>query len=302
MSTVAVVGASGFVGSEVRRALLQRGVEVVTVRAPRVETGARELGALLAEIERLRDTSVVRKVADRVAECDAVINAAGLAIATGQGNGLFGANALMPGLLAAVVPDHARFVHISSAGVQGRRRLLDESEETAPFSPYTASKALGESVVLTIRPHAICYRPTSVHGSERDMTRTLVRVLRSPLASVAGAGDMSTPQVRVENVGDAAAFIATTEETPPRIVLHVNEGVTTAGLVRLLGSREPFRLPEWLARWVVGGAFLLGRAVPPGAGIARRLEMLWFGQAQRRGWLDERWTPVKGIDSWKELA
>jgi nucleoside-diphosphate-sugar epimerase len=299
---VALVGASGFVGSQVRAALERRGVEVRCIKAPRFATQTREMVGLAAEVETLRGLPDVRVLAEAMGGCAAVVNAAGVPAATGDGDTLFGANALLPGLLAAIAPDDARFVHISSAAVQGRSRVLDESEEMAAFSPYSSSKALGELAVLTRRPNAVCYRPTSVHGAGRDVTRSLVRVLRSPLASVAGTGDMPTPQVRVENVGDAAALLAVTAEAPPRVVMHPSEGMTTGELVRVLGHREPLRIPLWIARLVVALAFLLGRALPPGAGIARRLEMLWFGQGQGRSWLDERWTPVRGIDSWKELA
>jgi nucleoside-diphosphate-sugar epimerase len=257
---------------------------------------------MMAEIERRRGLPEIRVLAESLEGCDVVVNAAGVATATGHGDSLFGANALLPGLLVAVAPSNARFVHVSSAAVQGRLRVLNETEERAPFSPYSLSKSLGEQVVLATRPGAVCYRPTSVHGPGRDVTRSLVRVLKSPLASVAGTGELPSPQVRVENVGDAVALLATTEEAPPRVVLHPSEGMTTGNLVRILGGREPLRMPWGLARAAVAVAFFVGRAVPASAGVARRLEMLWFGQGQGPSWLSERWSPDKGIDSWKELT
>lgn len=301
MTRVALIGAGGFVGSHVREALVRRGVDVVPVPAPRVTTKARSLEDIVAEIEIRQVHPEIVAFGSAVAGCDAIVNAAGVAAATGQGVDLFGANALLPGLLAAVAPAGGRLVHISSAAVQGRRPMLDETEQMAPFSPYSASKALGEAVLRAIRPDAVCYRPTSVHGAGREVTQSLVKVLKSPLASVAGAGRAPTPQVRVENVGDAAAFLATTQEMPPSVVLHPSEGMTTAGLVRLLGGHEPVKIPAWLARSLVAAAFLIGRVVPPGVGIARRLEMLWFGQGQERGWLDDKWTPPVGLEGWRVL-
>lgn len=302
MSVVALIGAGGFVGSNVRAALERRGVQVVCVSAPRLHTPARQLGDLIHEVEEHRRRPSARALAASLADCGVVVNAAGVAAAAGDGDSLFGANALLPGLLAAIAPAGARLVHVSSAAVQGRTRTLDESEETRPFSPYSLSKSLGEQVVLTVRPDAVCYRPTSVHGPGRDVTRSLVRVVKSPLASVAGSGDLPSPQIRVENVGDAVAMLATTKETPPRIVLHPSEGMTTGDVVRILGGREPIRVPYGLARVAVELAFLVGRTIPAGAGVARRLEMLWFGQGQKGSWLRERWRPVKGNDSWTELA
>jgi UDP-glucose 4-epimerase len=302
MITVALVGASGFVGSQVRAALERRGAQVLRVSAPRLHTSARRPEEVMAEVTRYQGGPEGRVLAGSLDGCDVVVNAAGVAAAAGHGDSLFGANALLPGLLAAVAPRRARFVHVSSAAVQGRIGVLDEAEETHPFSPYSLSKSLGEEAVLAVRSDAVCYRPTSVHGIGRDVTRSLVRVVNSPLASVAGTGDLPSPQVRVENVGDAVAMLATTEETPPRIVLHPSEGLTTGDVVRLLGGREPIRVPRWLARAAVDLAFIVGRLVPASAGVARRLEMLWFGQGQAESWLSERWKPVKGTDSWKELA
>lgn len=302
MTRVALLGAGGFVGSHARDALVRRDVAVIAVPAPRLTTQARNLLGIAAEIEARQSHSEIVALAEALDGCDAVVNAAGMAAATGQGDDLFGANALLPALVAAAAPASARVVHVSSAAVQGRRTVLDETKQASSFSPYSSSKALGEAAMWAVRPDAVGYRPTSVHGAGREVTQSLVRLLKSPLASVAGAGWAPSPQVRVENVGEAVALLATTRELPPSVVLHPSEGLTTAELVRLLGGREPVKLPAWLARSAVSAAFLVGRAVPAGAGVARRLEMLWFGQDQGPSWLDGRWSPVKGPDEWKELA
>lgn len=302
MTTVALLGAGGFVGSQVRGALERRGALVLCLPAPRLTTAARDLVGMVAEVNARMIGPDVSALAGSLAKCDAIVNAAGVAAAAGDGDALFGANALLPGLLAALAPVGSRFVHISSAAVQGRRTLLDESTETNPFSPYSHSKALGEAVVRHVRPAAVCYRPTSVHGPGRDVTRSLAKILRSPAASVAGTRDAPTPQVLVQNVGDAAAYLAIGPDSPPSVVLHPSEGITTGDLVRLVGGRVPVRLPVPAARLAVSLGFLVGRMVPTSAGLARRLEMLWFGQDQVDGWLDTRWSPPLGRDTWKDLA
>jgi dTDP-4-dehydrorhamnose reductase len=253
----------------------------------------------------LDDESTVRatsELATLLAGCEAVVNAAGLATPTGSGDDLFGADALLPGVLARAVGDSVRLVHVSSAAVQGRRPVLDETSTREPFSPYSSAKALGEELLLSQRPASTCFRATSVHGRGRSVTASLVRLAGSPLASVAGAGDGPTPQVLVENVGDAVAYLALCEEQPPAIVLQPSEGMTTADLVRVLGGREPRRVPVRLARGLVAGGHLVGARVPAVAGMTRRVEMLWFGQRQSPGWLDARWTPVAGPEKWKDLT
>lgn len=298
MSTVAVLGASGFVGSHVCRALRDRDVGVQAVRAPRLSTSGRDAATLATEID-----GSVGGLPGALAGADAVVNAAGIAAASSHGDDeLYGANALLPAVVAKVCADAGvRFVHVSSAAVQGRRPVLDETAELAPFSPYSDAKAIGEQLVLQ-RPGAVVFRPTSVHGAARPVSRTLARFAASRFASVAGHGENPTPQVQVANVADAVAFLATTAEAPPPIVLHPDEGITTGELIRLLGGREPIHVPRAPARVVVGVLFAAGRVAPAFAGIARRVEMLWFGQRQEPGWLRGRWKPVVGLEGWTQLT
>ena len=78
---------------------------------------------------------------------DVLINAAGNPDASSQDeDGLYGANALLPALLlrAARAAGVRRFVHVSSAVVQNDKAVLDASEDLRPFSPYSASKVMGE--------------------------------------------------------------------------------------------------------------------------------------------------------------
>ena len=300
---VGVLGANGFVGAAVVDALERRGAVVTRVQAPRLTSRARAPRDLRAD---LQDSVVVREVEALrrdLANCSVVVNAAGVATATALGHDtLFGADALLPAVVAGATSGGARLVHVSSAAVQGRREVLDESSETAPFSPYSAAKSVGEILVAERDGETVCFRPTSVHGRDRAVTRTLARALRSPVASVAGEGDRPTPQVLVGNVADAIAHVATTLEVPPPVVLQPWEGLTTAGLVRLLGGREPRHLPDAMARAAVATAFRVGRRSGGAAGVARRMEMLWFGQRQELGWLDNRWRPPFGHEAWKELA
>lgn len=300
MNNVAVLGASGFVGTAVSSALRARGIDVVEVPAPRLRTSARNLVGLRAQIRTPRVQAEIARLSQVLGGCGAVINAAGLADATGSGDDLFGADALLPGVVAAAVPQQARLVHVSSAAVQGRR-TLDESGTVAPFSSYSTAKMWGERLVLNCRPEAVCFRPTSVQGPDRGVTASLVRLASSPVASVAGGGDRPTPQVLVENVGDAIAFVATALERPPAFVLQPEEGMTVAGLMRVLGAHEPRHVPEPVARLMVDAASRAGRRQDHVAGIARRLEMLWFGQPQVAGWLRGRWEPPKGRREWGEL-
>ncbi|SEB85781.1 Nucleoside-diphosphate-sugar epimerase [Nocardioides exalbidus] len=301
MTRVAVLGASGFVGGSVMDALRARGAEVLPLKAPRLTSTALDVPALRADLDRPEVNEAAAALREELAACAGVVNAAGVAAATGGVSPeLTGANSLLPVVLAAARPAGARLVHVSTAAVQGSRRVLDETNDRDPFSPYSTTKALAE-VALTDAHDVVVFRPTSVHGPGRDVTRSLARVLASPLASVAGAGEGPTPQALVANVADAIAFVTLSDEAPPGIVLHPWEGLTVAELVRRLGGREPRHVPVRVASAAVRAGGRLGRRSPRLAGESRRLEMMWFGQHQENGWLTTRWEAPVGLEAWEEL-
>jgi nucleoside-diphosphate-sugar epimerase len=237
-----------------------------------------------------------------------VVNAAGDpgACATDLGR-LVGANALMPvvALRAAERAGVRRFVHVSSGAVQGAIETLDESDEREPFSPYAMSKCLGEET-LSAAVHSaqlVIYRPASIQGPDRSITRRIASIAGSPFSSVAGDGRKPSPQALVENVGAALAYLCTVAE-PPRVVIHPWEGLTTGSLMALLGrGRRPRRLPESFARWAVRGARVTVGWMPGRRADIRRIELLWFGQRQAESWLTRQgWCPPVGREGWREIA
>jgi nucleoside-diphosphate-sugar epimerase len=305
---VVVLGASGFVGTAVCTDMARQGWDVRRLVAPRVRADASdwtELAAVASQQSPVR-ADLVRAI-DRA---DAVVNAAGLATPTGvDGATLTGANALLPLLLAeaCAMADVSRLVHISSAVVQGARTPLDETASVEAGSTYALTKALGEQAIAaasSTRPagSAVILRPTSVHAAQRSLTRGLARLARSPLASVMGPGDGPTPQVLVENVASAVAYLCRPSVQPPAVVLQPWEGWTTRGFLRLMGGREPRRVPGPVANAVLCSARRCARSGRPYA-YRRRLELLWCGQAQVPGWLAEQgFVPPAGIGTWERLA
>jgi uncharacterized protein YbjT (DUF2867 family) len=302
---VAVIGGSGFVGSAVLRAL--SGDDPIRLTAPRLRSSARDVSGLLAEAAARPDESTVELV-ERLDGIDVVVNAAGDPDASSRDlDRLVGANALMPvvTLLAAARAGVRRYVHVSSAVVQGNAPVLDESDRRDPLSPYALSKCLGEEALMTAASgvELVIYRPPSVHGPDRRVTRRIASIARSPLRSVAGPGSQPSPQALIENVGSAVGFLCSAVE-PPQVVMHPWEGITASGLMRLLGEgRHPHGLPAPVARWAIRGARMtLGRAPALSADL-RRVELLWFGQRQAVSWLTRQgWSPPVGADGWRSLA
>ncbi len=285
-----VLGGSGFVGSAVLRALRSAGIEAQAAAAPRLSTGADTLPELVAAAHSVDIDDLCAVVAGH----DVVVNAAGLATpSSGGGDGLLGANALLPTVVARAAA-HAgvrRVIHLSSAAVQGRTSLLDETATVRPFSAYSRSKALGEQALALAaadRPHlsVVTVRATSVQGRGRPTTAALVRLARSPLASVSAPGEARTPVTSVEALADLVLAVGTYEDPVPPVVLQPWEGLTVRSVLEASGGR-PLVLPTALCRAVVSGGYaassLLGGRLD---GHVRRAELLWFGQDQVPGWAE----------------
>lgn len=307
MSVVALVGASGFVGSAVRAALETKDHQVVHVSAPRLRTSERKTNGLLRQARASEDRE---ELVAKLAGAGVLVNAAGDPDASSlDGDGLFGANALLPRVLAeaAGVAGVPRMVHISSAVVQNDRTVLDDTEDIAGFSPYSSSKVAGE-LALSCEPSAgitiTRYRPPSVHARGRRVTERIGAIARSPLASVAAPGSQPSPQALLDNVASAVAYLASTPTPPPPVVIHPWEGVTACSLMVALGrGRQPRVIPRPLAAGLVLLVKALGRVSAPVAANARRVEVLWLGQGQADSWLTRQgWTPPVGMEGWAALA
>jgi nucleoside-diphosphate-sugar epimerase len=299
MSRVAVVGATGFVGSAVAAAAEGAGHAVLRVAAPRLSGAASD---------RPDAEAVVRELAVALQGADVVVNCAGNPDASSADVlSLRAANAVLPGLVGAAARSAGveRYIHVSSAVVQGRRPVLDDTEALDAFSPYAVSKAEGE---LAARAHGpeetTVYRPPSVHGAGRRVSRQLARIASSPLATVARPGTRPTPQTHIADVADALLFLATTPRVPPRVVHHPWQGHTTAGLLTVLADgREPVQIPGSLARALLRVGGLVAHLAPRLGPHLRRVEMIWFGQEQAPSWLTAQgWRPVTTRDDWLALG
>ncbi|WP_434056511.1 NAD-dependent epimerase/dehydratase family protein [Georgenia wangjunii] len=292
MTTIGLLGSSGFVGSAIVAHARKLGIRVRTAPAPRLKSYARDLERLHSELAGFRATTMETMASLR--GVDVLINAAGYAQPSRAWSAeMLGANAALPAVLSFYAEDigYRRIVHVSSAAVFGTSLILDESRKPSPITPYGQSKDLGDRALTTFAPNAllpVVYWPTSVHGKSRRLTQSLARFARSPLSSVAGDGGTPTPQALVANVAAAAVFLACAESPPPRGVLHPWEGLTTGTLLAGLGQgRRPRTIPGPVARSALKSVYAAGRVSPRTFANARRLEMLWFGQEQERGWLEE---------------
>ncbi len=283
----AVLGASGFIGRATVDHLREQGMDVKPLSAPRLQLDPKMLdGYAVAAIA--GSHSAVAELTESLTGVDVVVNAAGLASPDGAADvWLFGANALLPAVIATAATQAGvgRLVHLSSAAVQGARPVLDTSAEVAPFSPYSLSKALGERAVLAVAndnwdvADIVVIRATSVQGPGRKTTEDLRRVARSHLASVAAPGDHPSVVSSLKGLVTFVQEAGMTRGATPALLLQPWEGLNVTEVFQLAGGR-PVVLPAWLCRTLVRAGAAVGSGVPRVAGLVRRVEVMWFGQAQ----------------------
>lgn len=312
-----VLGASGFVGSAVVAELLARGIRATPLAAPRLHSHASTATELLAEARSGSAAGALNALTEAFTGVDVVVNAAGLATpGCGESAELTGANALLPAVvaLAAHTAGVRRVVHLSSASVQGHRRVIDESNDRAPFSAYSRAKALGEEVIeqltgdalwrTSASPSLVTVRATSVQGTSRPTTVSLVRIASSPLASVAAPGTAATPVSSIHGLAWFTAEVGQHAADVPSRVLQPWEGLSVTEVLAAAGGRTPHKLPAWLCRAVLNGGYLVSRLAGERLhGPFRRVELMWFGQAQTPGWAEsEGLLPATAVRTVLEQA
>ncbi|MBG6223595.1 nucleoside-diphosphate-sugar epimerase [Arthrobacter sp. CAN_A2] len=283
-----VLGGSGFVGSAVLRALDAAGIDAHALPAPRLATTADAPAALLDAAD-AADTAGLEAA---IAGYDVVVNAAGLATPSAtDGADLLGANALLPAVVAraASAAGARRLIHLSSAAVQGRTPMLDETETVRPFSAYSRSKALGEQTLALAAAReqslsVVTVRATSVQGEGRPTTAALARLARSPLASVASPGNARSPITSVDSLAELVLALGRHRGALPARVLQPWEGLTVRTVLEAAGG-QPRALPAALCRAAVRGGYMVSSLMRGRLdGHVRRVELMWFGQDQVSGW------------------
>jgi nucleoside-diphosphate-sugar epimerase len=238
-----------------------------------------------------------------------VVNAAGLAEPGSRDSGaLEAANAVLPVVVAcaaarAGVP---RMVQISTAAVQGRRAVLDETPDVEPVTAYGRSKAHGEAALLkrgVDRPdEVVVYRPTSVQGVDRAMTQRLVALADRGRIPICGRGDVPLPVALIDNVAAGIVYVCRSS-SPPALVLQPWEGVTTRSLLTALGAVRLVALPSIFVRGLIGAARIASVSSARLGAATRRIELLAFGQRQAANTLSTiGFTTSEGIAGYAQLA
>ena len=306
---IAVVGASGFIGSHVLASGHAHSLDIAAVRCPRVRVEDWRRPVTSAESWRRDNAAELERFVRSLVGFDVVVNAAGMGAPTSTDEqSLYSANAVQPLLVARAcrLAGVRRLVHISTAAVQGRLDPLDETARHHPFSPYTYSKAEGERLLLEgdgdVPGELIVYRPSSVQGVERAITRRLARLAHAAIVPISGKGDQPLPLALIDNVAEGILFSALSPFSAP-IVIQPSEHLTTRRLFECFSARRLLPLPPRPVGWVLSGISLPLRYLPALSTSVRGLELLYRGQrvaeSTLTGW---GFVPPVGHEGWEALG
>ncbi|MFM8375843.1 MAG: complex I NDUFA9 subunit family protein [Phenylobacterium sp.] len=176
---VTVFGGSGFIGTQVVRALARRSARVrVAVRQPHLAHAMRLMGDV-GQVEvvqaNIRDAA---SVARAVQGADAVINLVGLLYESGRQT------------FQSVHVDAARTIAQAAAAVGARLVQMSAlGADPASGSRYARTKAAGEAAVREVLPSAVIVRPSIVFGPGDDFFNKFGEMaVVSPFLPLIGGG------------------------------------------------------------------------------------------------------------------
>jgi len=227
---VTMFGGSGFVGSQVVRALARRGARVrVAVRQPGRGYRLRMLGDV-GQIEvvqaNIRDAASVARALEGAEAC---VNAVAVLYQSGrqsfQALHVDGARAVAQAARAAGA---SRFVQISALGASA----------SSP-SAYARTKAAGEAAVRAAFPASVILRPSVVFGADDAFfNRFASMAMVSPALPLIGGGLTRFQPVYVGDVAAAVAQAALDPDTAGRDYELGGPGVYTFKALMTLLLRE----------------------------------------------------------------
>ncbi len=200
---VTVFGGSGFIGTQIVRALAKQGLRIrVAVRQPHLAHTMRLMGDV-GQVEvvqaNIRDEASVRRA---LSGAHAAVNAVGILYETGRQK------------FQAVHVDGARTV-AKAARDLGVERLVQISAigaDQASSSDYARTKGEGEAAVREAFPDAVILRPSVAFGQGDGLFEKFAEMaVFSPALPLIGGGETKFQPVYV---GDVAAVVAKAVSSP----------------------------------------------------------------------------------------
>jgi dihydroflavonol-4-reductase len=273
---VLVTGSTGFIGSNLVRALSQKGYSVTCLVRKTSDTHALQKESVRLFIGNLDDIAAIREAGRSI---DTVYHLAGAIKAANRRQyfqiNQFGTRHLLE-TLAEVNPGLNRFVHVSSlaaagASIDGQSRT--EVQKPDPISWYGESKLAAEEEVLRFRevfPVTIL-RPSAVYGPGDRETLFIYRMIQRGWFFTPGRHQRRFSLIHVDDL--AAAIIRAGEQDTP------------SGEIFFLSRPESYCWEE------------VGHAIARALGKHYRQVLLPRGIAVAAGFVGDLWTKTTGWPS-----
>ncbi len=256
-SSILVTGGSGFVGTQLARALAARRhhVRVLSRSAER----ARDLHSAGIEICEgdLRDRDSLERACDGVrlvyhtASVTGGRGAADLRAVNVEGVGRL--------IEAAAAAGVRRVVHASTVEVHGRLGPLPADEDTplTPRDPVGVSRIDGERTAREVASRTgvelVVARPSSVYGPGDCRHAALFRAIARRRFVMVGTGEVAVHLVYVDDLAEGLRLCGESSRAAGRTyILAGGEVIRLGDLVRLIAREAgvrlwPVRLPIWVA-------------------------------------------------------
>jgi nucleoside-diphosphate-sugar epimerase len=290
--TIAVTGATGFVGSAVARLVVGRGATVRSL----VRTGDGAPGeVVLGDLERAGWPPEAFEGVDVVVHCAAALGGPPQlqTKVNVEGSSVVARRAAAAGV--------ARFVHVSSIAVYGYTGT--EFPETRPPTPsrqiYSLTKAAAEAEVRAAFPGAAIVRPGGIFGpGARFWSARFAKRAGRRLAFHVGDGSGTLPVVYVDDVADLIATVTVHPAAPGEAFNCVIDPQPTwrdyhRAYAALADGGRWIGLPVTPVRL---GAGLLSRLAPPGSNGSVAGELVGFTLSPKHYPMDKArrllgWSP-----------
>ena len=271
-----VTGATGFIGSHLVEALVERGVHVRCLVRNKRELGWVKDSPVEFVEGICQEKDSLKKV---VKDVDQVFHLAGVTAAVKEKT-FFEVNALgTDNLVRACIENNTRiqkFVHISSQAAAGPLRSggkKKESDPCEPVSPYGKSKLLGEALALSHCPELplVILRPCAVYGPRDKGFYALCKCLSKGIKPCFSHHDQYISMCHVQDLVQG--------------ILLAAETWTEHGVIFFLSDGQDYRMDE------IGDIFAqaMGISVSP----IRFPKQVLFGMA----FLSECFSRVSGKPS-----
>lgn len=193
---ILIFGGSGFIGSRLTKALLDKNYKVLVVcrnKEKALHRVGNHKNLQTANIDIFNDNEL-RKL---VKKCDVIINLIGKLFEV-QKDDFKKFHHLFPDTLSRNIPDNKQLIHISALGI----------ENSAQTSLYATTKLEGQNAVISNSKNYNVIKPSIVFGEEDNFFNQFAKMAKiSPVLPLIGGGKTKFAPIYVEDLVSSIIFL-----------------------------------------------------------------------------------------------